>query len=160
MPHSRPEGGVGGAPITDILKPGALGEAPDGSDMDYGAGDGRIPPARRAVYQDGRPGDGGAARQEPRGPGTNSGKPRSIPVPTTRVGTCRHNRRHSDGGCGATLRQGRFGRDVLGQFTELAPEVWGGKWGAKADCRGLHGVAGKWAAPMGCLQGIDDRPAY
>ena len=58
-----------------------------------------------------------------------------------------------------TLGQGRFRRDILGQFTALAPEVWGGKWRADTDCRRLHRVAGQWATPMGRLKGIDTRPA-
>ena len=65
VPHRQPKVGINRAPGTDIPWPGASGEAPYGGKLDYGVGDGRSPTSRRAVNQDMKTGDGGAACKAP-----------------------------------------------------------------------------------------------
>ena len=79
IPHRRPEGGDGGAPVANIPQPGAPWEAPDNSEVDHREVDGRSPPAGGPVYKDREPGGGGVAIQTPRGPDTNRGELRLVP---------------------------------------------------------------------------------
>ena len=152
VPHHFLERRDSGALGTDLPYPSDSGEALDGGEVDYGAGDGKIPPAKRALEQDGGSGDGGAARQAPGGPDIHSKKPRFITGLTTGVGTCRHYERQGDGGSRATLGRGRAGQDGFGQFTTLATVVQGEEWRAEADCKRLHRVAGQWGGGGGVGQ--------
>ena len=50
-------------------------------------------------------------------------------------------------------------RDRLGVSPTLAPAVWCSQRGTLDNCRGLCGMAWKWAATMGRLEGPDERLA-
>ena len=54
---------------------------------------------------------------------------------------------------------GRGGGCGLSQSSTLATTFWGGERGTADNCRGLHGVAEKWAASMGRLPCHDEQPA-
>ena len=69
--HRCPEGGDGGAPVTNVSHPGAPWEAPDGGAVDYRAGEGWSPATWGPGHEDREPGDVGAPRQTPGGPDTN-----------------------------------------------------------------------------------------
>ena len=88
--HFQLQGGVCGAPGTDVSQYGASGESSDGGAVDNREGDGGYPPARGEVQKDRGKGYGGAAHQSPGGLHTNSGQPRLIPGPPTGASTGRH----------------------------------------------------------------------
>ena len=127
VPHCRPQGGVGGAPGTDVSQPVASGEAAGGNAVDIREGDREYPSAREEVHKDEGNGDGGAENQEPGGLHTNSGEPALITRPPFGASTGQYHRRHGDGVCRETIGPSQAGRDGLRRPAALVTEFRGGE---------------------------------